>query len=222
MITNLFSIFDPRTYVLNFSYITFTLPLLILNQKHWKKQRSLNKLFNYTVVTLKKETDRRIGYIKKGNRWLVTSAILINFLLNFIALFPQVFSLTSHLIYTLPLSFILWIFTVMYNVLSITKNLIYHFLPQGTPMYLSSFIVLIEIIRTVIRPVTLCVRLTANLVAGHVLLTLLGNLFINLSVFSRLTLFILPVILSFLELFVAFIQAYVFITLVTLYLIDLK
>jgi len=56
-----------------------------------------------------------------------------------------------------------------------------HLLPQGTPTALMPFIVIIEITRTLIRPITLCVRLTANLIAGHLLITLLGNLLTSIS-----------------------------------------
>jgi len=89
--------------------------------------------------------------------------------------------------------------------------------PQGTPSFLINFIVLIELTRTLIRPITLCVRLTANIVAGHLLITLLNNFLIqrNLTVLFRLGL--APFILTVLESAVAFIQAYVFVTLITLY-----
>ncbi|WP_414887680.1 F0F1 ATP synthase subunit A, partial [Sphingomonas sp. Leaf339] len=57
-----------------------------------------------------------------------------------------------------------------------------HLVPQGTPPVLIPFIVCIETIRNIIRPLTLAVRLSANIIAGHLLLTLLGNTgpFINL------------------------------------------
>ena len=110
----------------------------------------------------------------------------------------------------------------MFNFFCKKSNMIYHFLPQGTPIYLSIFMVIIEITRIIIRPLTLCIRITANLVAGHVLITLLGNLIIRLVPQALISLSFIPIILSILEIFVSFIQAYVFITLVTLYLTDLK
>jgi len=84
------------------------------------------------------------------------------------------------------------------------------------------FIVFIELVRNIIRPITLCVRLTANLIAGHLLITLLGNALINLSFVSFLFSFFIPLLLTILETAVAFIQAYVFITLVTLYTTEVK
>jgi len=97
-----------------------------------------------------------------------------------------------------------------------------HLVPQGTPTALVSFIVLIEIVRNLIRPITLCVRLTANLIAGHLLLTLLRNSLISVRAIYSLILLITPITLTILEAAVACIQAYVFITLVTIYTTEAK
>lgn len=85
-----------------------------------------------------------------------------------------------------------------------------------------SFIVIIEMVRNLIRPITLCVRLTANLVAGHLLISLLGNALLNTQVILGIALLPIPITLSILESAVAGIQAYVFITLITLYTTEAK
>lgn len=92
-----------------------------------------------------------------------------------------------------------------------------HIVPQGTPFILIPFIVLIESIRNIIRPGTLAIRLSANIIAGHLLLTLLGNtgnslstIFVSFLIFSQLLLLTL-------ESAVAIIQSYVFTILSTLY-----
>lgn len=92
-----------------------------------------------------------------------------------------------------------------------------HLVPQGTPAVLIPFIVCIETIRNVIRPGTLAVRLSANIIAGHLLITLLGNtgaalptLMVNVLIITQLGLLIL-------ESAVAVIQSYVFAVLRTLY-----
>jgi F-type H+-transporting ATPase subunit a len=81
------------------------------------------------------------------------------------------------------------------------------------------FIVLIELVSNIIRPITLCVRLTANLIAGHLLMSLLGNALVGRGI---VFLVFVPILLTILELSVSFIQAYVFITLVTLYTTEIK
>ena len=97
-----------------------------------------------------------------------------------------------------------------------------HLVPQGTPGPLIIFIVIIELVRNIIRPVTLCVRLTANLIAGHLLMSLLGNAIIKIRVTSTLVAIVIPISLTVLESAVACIQAYVFMTLITLYTTEVK
>lgn len=83
--------------------------------------------------------------------------------------------------------------------------------------------VLIELVRNLIRPITLCVRLTANMIAGHLLITLLGNALISLRRSYLSLVFIgVPMVLTVLETAVAVIQSYVFITLITLYVTEVK
>ena len=89
--------------------------------------------------------------------------------------------------------------------------------PQRTPSALIPFIVIIETIRNVIRPLTLAVRLMANIVAGHLLITLLGNQTALASNFILLSLIFTQIILLTLESAVAVIQSYVFAVLSTLY-----
>jgi len=92
-----------------------------------------------------------------------------------------------------------------------------HLVPQRTPGVLIPFIVLIESVRNIIRPGTLAVRLTANIIAGHLLITLLGNQTSSRSGFILSLLINVQIILIVLELAVSIIQAYVFTVLITLY-----
>jgi F-type H+-transporting ATPase subunit a len=89
--------------------------------------------------------------------------------------------------------------------------------PQSTPGTLIPFIVIIETIRNIIRPGTLAVRLIANIVAGHLLITLLGNQTANAANFILIGLLITQILLLVLECAVAIIQSYVFAVLSTLY-----
>lgn len=97
-----------------------------------------------------------------------------------------------------------------------------HLVPQGTPAALMIFIVVIELVSNIIRPITLCVRLTANLIAGHLLMSLLGNALASIGTLISIAALPIPLILTILESAVAFIQAYVFMTLITLYTTEVK
>ena len=92
-----------------------------------------------------------------------------------------------------------------------------HCVPLGTPPVLMPFMVLIETIRNLIRPGTLAVRLAANIIAGHLLLVLLGNQGSNLSSAFLVVLIVTQILLLVLESAVAVIQSYVFAVLATLY-----
>ena len=110
----------------------------------------------------------------------------------------------------------LWSIKNQYN------SLLAHLVPTGTPNVLIPVIVIIETVRRIIRPGTLSIRLAANIVAGHLLLTLLGSQGPSLSINIITILIIGLVLLLCLELAVACIQAYVFTILRSLYLNELR
>lgn len=132
-------------------------------------------------------------------------------------LFPYIFTSTRHLILNLTLAFPLWLSLILFGWIEKTNSIFIHLVPQGTPMVLIPFMVLIESIRNIIRPVTLIIRLTANIIAGHLLLTLLGNLGSSLFIVFIPILLFIQILLLTLEGAVAIIQSYVFSVLLTLY-----
>ena len=97
------------------------------------------------------------------------------------------------------------------------NNLLAHLVPAGTPRFLIPVIVIIETVRNIIRPATLAIRLAANIVAGHLLLTLLGSQGPNLGGIALIGLIVGLLLLLLLEVAVACIQSYVFTILRSLY-----
>ncbi len=90
-------------------------------------------------------------------------------------------------------------------------------MPLGSPIILRFFIVIIETVRNLIRPITLSVRLAANIIRGHLLIHLLSSITIFRKILFLLT---IPLIITLLilETAVAFIQAFVFAILISLYI----
>lgn len=220
MITNLFSVFDPSTNILNLSlnWISTFIGLLIIPSMYWFIPSRYHIVWNNILVTLHKEFKTLLGPIGHNGRTFIFislfSLILYN---NFIGLFPYVFTSTSHLTFTLSLTLPLWLSFLIYGWINHTQHIFAHLVPQGTPAVLIPFIVCIETISNIIRPGTLAVRLAANIIAGHLLLTLLGNTGPSLSYSLIILLISAQIALLVLESAVAIIQSYVFAILSTLY-----
>lgn len=140
--------------------------------------------------------------------------ILIN---NIFGLIPYTFTRTAHIAITLSIALTIWLIFILYGWINNTNHIFAHLVPLGTPIVLIPFIVLIESIRNIIRPITLSVRLAANLTAGHLLLILLGESIVNNRILIIITVTAAQFALMTLEAAVAVIQAYVFATLSTLY-----
>lgn len=131
---------------------------------------------------------------------------------------PYTFTASRHLTFTLTLGLIFWRGYVALRFIKDITHRLAHLVPLGTPYALMPFMVLIELIRGVIRPLTLSVRLAANIVAGHLLMTLIAGP-ISASGFAGAGAMLSGlVLLTVLESAVALIQAYVFSMLSTLYL----
>ena len=140
--------------------------------------------------------------------------ILVN---NFLGLLPYVFTATSHPACTFIVAISSWAGYILYSSAINLSKFLAHLAPRGTPLPLIPFIVLIELIRSCMRPVTLGVRLAANMVAGHLLLVLARQPLPLLPVWGLAGVIVGLIALIVLELGVSFIQRYVFISLSSLY-----
>lgn len=217
MIVSLFSIFDPSTP--NFIHANLTSTLLFIPLAPtfiWTCSNRLTKLL--TLVTRYIRTEFK-PIIKKSPFVLIIPLALFVFIAcnNSIGLAPYIFTGTSQLILTASLAFPLWISLTAYGWINNTSNILAHLIPQGTPVLIMPFMVVIETIRNIIRPFTLAIRLTANIVAGHLLIVLLNSADPSTPSALAPLLLLAKLALLLLELAVAFIQAYVFSVLVTLY-----
>nr|UGS80520.1 ATP synthase F0 subunit 6 [Prolachesilla sp. PrspLA] len=220
MMTNLFSVFDPSSILnLSLNWLSSFIVFMILPYIFWLIPSKMNLMWKSIIFILHNEFKVLIGkkIINKGNSLLFISLFSIILFSNVFGLFPYIFTSTSHLTMTLSISLPLWISFMLYGWINHTIHMFSHLIPQGTPSILMPFMVYIELISNVIRPGTLAVRLSANMIAGHLLLTLLGNTGSMLSMLMINLLIITQILLLILETAVAFIQSYVFAILSTLY-----
>jgi F-type H+-transporting ATPase subunit a len=145
---------------------------------------------------------------------------------NIIGLIPYSFTVTSQLIVTAALALLVFFIVVGYGFYRNGLHFLNLFVPKGVPKAILPAIVLIEILSFVSRPVSHSVRLFANMLAGHITLQVFAGFIIMLAgagilgFFGAVLPFIMVVLLSALELLVAFLQAYVFAILTCIYLND--
>ncbi|MEQ8247464.1 MAG: F0F1 ATP synthase subunit A [Alphaproteobacteria bacterium] len=142
---------------------------------------------------------------------------------NMQGLIPKTFTVTSHVIVTFALAAVVFVGVTIIGIVKHRMRFLTLFVPSGLPIFLVPLLVPIELISYLIRPITLSVRLFANMMAGHTLLVVLSGFAVSLSGF-----FILPALAPLavtaamygLETIVSFLQAYVFAVLTCLYLHD--
>nr|YP_010170689.1 ATP synthase F0 subunit 6 [Orgyia postica]QRZ60696.1 ATP synthase F0 subunit 6 [Orgyia postica] len=220
MMSNLFSIFDPSTNMFNLSlnWMSTFLGLLFMPMSFWLIPNRHLLIWNLILMKLHNEfkTLLKNNYFQ-GSTFIFISMFSFILFNNFLGLFPYIFTSTSHLTLSLSISLPLWLSFMIYGWMNNTNHMFIHMIPQGTPSILMPFMVLIETISNVIRPGTLAVRLTANMIAGHLLMTLLSSTGPNLNFYLTSLMIMFQILLLILESAVAIIQSYVIAILSTLY-----
>ncbi len=139
---------------------------------------------------------------------------------NMIGMLPYSFTVTSHIIVTFMLAALVFIGVTIIGFMKHGIKYLELFVPRGVPIVLLPLIVVIEIISYLSRPVSLSVRLFANMMAGHTMLKVFGGFVISLGLLGGWLPLGFSVALTGLEILVAFLQAYVFAILTCIYLND--
>jgi F-type H+-transporting ATPase subunit a len=138
---------------------------------------------------------------------------------NLLGLIPYNFTYTSHIIVTFALAIFIFAIVLTLALIKHKHHFFSLFLPPGVPIFLAPLVVPIEIISYIFRPISLAIRLFANMLAGHVMVQLFAGFTIALGVFGVLPLVMIVALLG-LELIVSLLQAYVFAVLTAIYLRD--
>ena len=158
----------------------------------------------------------------KGKPYFAFIFSLFMFVLfcNMFGMIPYSFTVTSHIIVTFMLAIFIFIGVTIIGFLKHGLNYLKLFVPKGVPIILLPLIVIIEIISYLSRPISLSVRLFANMMAGHTMLKVFGGFVISLGLIGGWLPLSFSVALTGLEILVAFLQAYVFAILTCIYLND--
>jgi F-type H+-transporting ATPase subunit a len=138
---------------------------------------------------------------------------------NLLGMVPYSFTFTSHIVVTFALAFIIFVGVTILGFVKHGFHFFSFFVPPGTPLPMYPLLIPIEVISYLSRPISLSVRLFANMLAGHTLLKVIAGFVWALGVFGILPLAFV-VALTGLEILIACLQAYVFTILTCLYIND--
>ncbi len=139
---------------------------------------------------------------------------------NLWGMIPFSFTFTSHIVVTFTMAFVIFIGVTIIGILKHKLHFLTFFMPPGVPIYMAPLLVPIEIISYLSRPISLSVRLFANMLAGHTLLKVFAGFVISLGIAAGWLPLVFIVALTGLEIVIAFLQAFVFAILTCLYLND--
>nr|QXJ42318.1 ATP synthase F0 subunit 6 [Sepiadariidae sp. GS-2020] len=228
MMVDIFSSFDDHNSTLFSMHImTWILSLwslLFINSSYWINTSNLTNMLSLPKQIINIQITRSYS-MNMGGFNLLTSSLFITIInFNMMGLIPYVFSVTSHLSMTFVLALPLWMSLIMSSYMNNPYSTLASMLPLGTPTFLIPFLPVIEFLSILVRPVTLSIRLAANISAGHIILTLIGD-YLTISMLSNsyLTSLLVVVIQTgyfIFEIGIGVIQGYIFSLLITLYTDD--
>ena len=158
----------------------------------------------------------------KGKKFVPLIFTLFMFIstCNLFGMIPYGFTVTSHISITFALAIMVFLLVTLLGFALHGLHFFSLFLPKGTPWWLAPLMIVIELFTYLARPISLSLRLTANMVAGHVLLKVIAGFVVSMSIYLKI--FPIPfisVLIGF-EIFVAILQAYIFTILSCVYLND--
>nr|YP_010980746.1 ATP synthase F0 subunit 6 [Koreoleptoxis friniana]WOC29686.1 ATP synthase F0 subunit 6 [Koreoleptoxis friniana]WOC88166.1 ATP synthase F0 subunit 6 [Koreoleptoxis friniana] len=225
MLVDIFSSFDDHNQVFMSMYgLIWALSLclvLLFGAGFWVSNSRWVEVIFLFKETISSQVFRSFGINLGGFMSVISGLFMFLIFMNLAGLIPYVFSSTSHLAVSFSLGFPLWLSLIISGAMFLPSSTIAALLPMGAPAALNPFLVLIETVSIMARPITLSVRLMANMSAGHIVLTLIGN-YLTASVFcfpssSMFVLLTIQILYTIFEFGISVIQAYIFCLLITLY-----
>ena len=157
-----------------------------------------------------------------GQRYFPFIFTLFMFVLfcNMLGMIPYTFTVTSHIIVTFALAAFIFIAVTVIGFVKHGAGYLKIFVPSGVPVIMLPLLVVIEVLSYLTRPISLSVRLFANMMAGHTMLKVFGSFVVGLGLIGGWAPLAFMVAFTGLEILVAFLQAYVFAILSCIYLSD--
>jgi F-type H+-transporting ATPase subunit a len=140
--------------------------------------------------------------------------------LNMLGMIPYSFTVTSHIVVTFALALLVFMFVLIIGFVKNGPGFLKLFVPSGVPVAMLPLITVLEVFSFLIRPISLSVRLFANMMAGHMMLKVFAAFVVGLGLLGGWAPLLFMVAFTGLEILVAFLQAFVFTVLTCIYLND--
>lgn len=150
---------------------------------------------------------------------LIFSLFMFVMFCNLLGMAPYSFTVTSHIAVTFCLAILIFFGVTILAIVKHGSKFLGYFLPDGTPWWMAPMIYIIELFSYLSRPVSLSLRLSVNMMAGHTMLKVLAGFVIMMGIWGVFPLLFISVMIGF-EIFVAILQAYIFTVLTCVYLND--
>ena len=199
-------------------FIILYFTLAFKNKKLVPTRLQLSGELFYNLIT--DTVNQNVGV--KGKKFVPLIFTLFMFIMvcNLFGMIPYGFTVTSHISITFALAMMVFLLVTLLGFILHGFHFFSLFLPAGTPWWLAPLMILIELFAYLARPVSLSLRLAANMVAGHVLLKVIAGFIVSMAFYLKI--FPIPFIsvLIVFEIFVAILQAYIFTILSCVYLND--
>nr|QLI52225.1 ATP synthase F0 subunit 6 [Amphioctopus neglectus] len=225
MMVDIFSSFDDHNsttlYLHSLTWILSLWSLFFINSSLWISPSFLSNSMMIPKQIINIQIIRSFSNNLGGFSLIISSLFLMIINFNLLGLIPYVYSTTSHLVLSFSLSLPLWLSLIMSSYYNNSYSSLASLLPSGTPSFLIPFLPLIEIMSISVQPLTLAIRIAANISAGHIILTLIGAFLsfslINVSIITTSIVLLIQIGYFIFEIGIAIIQGYIFSLLITLY-----
>ncbi|MEQ8227895.1 MAG: F0F1 ATP synthase subunit A [Rhodospirillales bacterium] len=207
------SLFMVATVVVVSAFLILGMRRNALVPGRWQSIAELSYVF---IANLVKDT---VG--SEGRNYFPFIFTVFMFVLfgNLLGMIPYSFTFTSHIVVTFTMAAVIFVGVTLIALAKHKMHFFSFFMPPGVPLLMAPLLIPIEVISYLSRPISLSVRLFANMLAGHTLLKVFAGFIVSLGVFGVAP-WLFVVALTGLEIVIAFLQAFVFTILTCLYLND--
>ncbi|MBL96157.1 MAG: F0F1 ATP synthase subunit A [Magnetovibrio sp.] len=212
--------FTNSSLFMMLSVITISIFLILGMRNHtmipgrWQSMVELSYVF---IANLLRDTVGTAGRVYFPFIFSIFMFVLIG---NLWGMIPYSFTFTSHIIVTFALAMFIFLGVTIIAIVKHKFHFFSFFMPPGVPLIMAPLLVPIEIISYLSRPISLSVRLFANMLAGHTLMKVFAGFVVSMGLIAGWLPLGFVVILTGLEIVIAFLQAFVFTILTCLYLND--